>query len=287
MKPILKWAGGKARLAPSISEAFAEPCKGTYIEPFIGSGAVYLYRHANDEVGDAVLADINPKLIGVHVAIRDAVDDVLGELSRMPREGYEAHYYGIRDAFNEGPYTGPAHAARFIWLNRACFNGLYRENRKGFFNVPVGRYKRVSLPPPDAFRAVSAALQGVELVIADFREVVGRAGKGDQVYCDPPYVPLTATANFTGYAKGDFADDEQRALAYLARRAAVKGATVVLSNHDTPYVVDDLYKVDAGFEHVSRPRVSRAISRAGSSRKGVGEVIAAISPGTLVANSGS
>ena len=283
MKPILKWAGGKARLAPAISEAFTERCSGTYIEPFIGSAAVFLHRHVNEEVSNAVLADINPKLIAVHKAIRDDLDDVLEILRSMPREDYEPHYYGVREAFNAGPHSGPLHASRFIWLNRACFNGLYRENKKGSFNVPVGRYKKVSLPPPAAFRAVSAALQATELVVADFREVMKRAGNGDQVYCDPPYVPLTATANFTGYAKGAFADTEQRALAYLARRAAVKGATVVLSNHDTPYVVDDLYTTNDGFQHVARPRVTRAISRAASSRKGVGEVIAAISPGTLAA----
>ncbi|MFT6234219.1 MAG: DNA adenine methylase [Myxococcota bacterium] len=278
MKPILKWAGGKARLAPTISEAFRTKCKGTYYEPFIGSAAVYLHRKTAGEVSTAVLADINPKLVHVHCAIRDCLDDVLEELSKLPREGFEAHYYGVREQFNVGPYEGALHAARFIWLNRACFNGLYRENKKGFFNVPVGRYKKVSLPPVAAFRAVSEALQDAEIRVADFREIVALAGPNDQVYCDPPYVPLTATANFTGYAKGAFADAEQRALAYLARKAALSGALVVLSNHDTPYVVDDLYTKKAGFKHVARPRVARAISRAAAGRVKVGEVIASIGP---------
>jgi DNA adenine methylase len=278
VKPLLKWAGGKARLAPSISEAFGAPCRGTYYEPFVGSGAVYLHRKAAGEVGRAVLADVNPKLLHVHVAVQQEVEEVLDALDRLPREGYQDHYYAVRDAYNRGPFHGAVHAARFIWLNRAGFNGLYRENRRGEFNVPVGRYTQLSLPPPEAFRAVSAMLAEAELVVADFRAVMRRAGPGDQVYCDPPYVPLTETANFTGYCKEPFGDDEQRALALLARGAGARGATVVLSNHDTAFVCDELYACADGFRHVAKPRVARAISRAAASRAGVSEVIAAIGP---------
>lgn len=279
MKPILKWPGGKARLAPAISDAFASRCEGVYYEPFIGSAAVYLHRKAQGEVGASVLADINPKLVELHKAVRDRVDDVLSELKSMPRgEDYTEHYYEVREAFNAGPWEGPRHAARFIWLNRACFNGLYRENKKGFFNVPVGRYAKLSIPPAAAFRKVSKLLADAEIRVADFRELVAMAGPQDQVYCDPPYVPLNATANFTGYAKDGFGDPEQRALAYLARKAAERGADVVLSNHDTPYVVESLYTKEDGFRHVARPQVTRAISRSASSRGGVGEVIAAIGP---------
>jgi len=278
MKPLLKWAGGKARLAPSISEAFPGPCEGTYYEPFIGSAAVYLHRKAAGEVGDAVLADINPKLINVHVMVRDQLDDLLTELAALPRVDYRDAYYGLRNQFNAGPFTGPRHAALFIWLNRAGFNGLYRENRSGGFNVPVGRYTRVAIPPEPAFRDVSALLQGVDLRVANFSDLLSAAGAKDQVYCDPPYVPLSTTASFTSYAKDPFGEAEQWRLAWLAREAGARGATVVLSNHDTAFVTDKLYAPKDGFRHVSRPRVVRAISRASASRGKVSEVIAAIGP---------
>jgi DNA adenine methylase len=278
MRPILKWAGGKARLADQIAGALQEPCKGTYYEPFLGSGAVYLALKAGGRVGPSVLADANSKLVEVHVVVRDAVDDLLTELDRLPKEDWRERYYEIRDLYNEGPWVGAPHAARFVWLNRAGFNGLYRENRSGRFNVPVGRYTRLSFPDESRFRAVSAALTDTEIVCADFESVIDRARAGDQVYCDPPYVPLSSTARFTGYCKVPFGLPEQKRLATIAQKAALRGARVVLSNHDLPVVRNELYPTAQGFEHVAKPRVARAISRAARSRKRVAEVIAAIGP---------
>lgn len=278
MKPLLKWAGGKARLAPQICAAFTQPCRGTYIEPFVGAAAVGLYRLAHGEVSDVVLSDVNPKLIAVHAAVRDHVDLLLEALDRLPGEDWRERYYDVRTAFNEGPHDGPEHAARFIWLNRAGFNGLYRENRKGQFNVPVGRYKRLAIPDEAHFQRTAALLQGVRIETSDFRTVMARAGEGDQVYCDPPYVPLSATANFTGYSKSPFGLEEQRALATCAREAALRGSEVVLSNHDTVLVRDTIYPAEEGFRHVGSPMVKRAISRKASNRKPVAEVIAAIGP---------
>lgn len=278
MRPVLKWAGGKARLAPRICEAFAEPCRGTYYEPFCGSAAVLLYRRACGDVEDAVLSDVNPKLVAVHLAIRDHVEGVLNALDRLPADDWRERYYDVRDRFNNGPWDGPTHAARFIWLNRAGFNGLYRENRKGAFNVPVGRYSALRLPRAEHFRKVSELLQGVDIVCASFDEVLCMAGEGDHVYCDPPYVPLTATANFTAYQKQPFGAEAQEALAREARRAARSGARVVLSNHDLPLVREELYPPHEGFEHVSSPQVARSISRKSAGRKKVGEVIARIGP---------
>jgi DNA adenine methylase len=275
----MKWAGGKARLASRICEAFREPCRGTYYEPFAGAAAVFLYRRAQGRVGRTVLADLNSKLMEVHRALRDDVEGVLEELARLPGDDWRERYYDVREAYNEGPWSGKTHAARFIWLNRAGFNGLYRENRKGEFNVPVGRYNRLSFPDPRAFRAVSVLLQGVDLRIADFREILEEAGENDQVYCDPPYVPLTETACFTGYCSSPFGLAEQRALALYARKAAFRGARVVLSNHDLPVVRNELYPPESGFRHVAKPRVMRAISRDAATRsKRVSEVIAAIGP---------
>ncbi|MCB9682949.1 MAG: Dam family site-specific DNA-(adenine-N6)-methyltransferase [Alphaproteobacteria bacterium] len=278
-RPLLKWAGGKSRLAELIDSAFEVPCRGTYLEPFIGSAAVYLHRRAAGSVeGDAVLGDANPKLVAMHEAVRDVVDDVLAELATLPDVEYRDVYYEVRDAFNAGPHHGPRHAARFLWLNRAGFNGLYRENRAGAFNVPVGRYKAVSVPDEAAFRRVSDLLQGTEFVSGSFEEVLRRAGRHDQVYCDPPYVPLTQSAAFTAYCKSPFGLREQRELALEAQRAAFRGAQVVLSNHDLPLVRDVLYPTSAGFRVVARPEVSRAISRDVQGRKPILEVIASIGP---------
>lgn len=283
MKPLLKWAGGKSRLAPRLSEAFGGPCRGTYLEPFIGSGAVFLHRHAAGEVSEAVLGDANPKLVALHEAIRDDVDGVLEELSRFPTVDFRGVYYEVREAFNAGPHRGVRHAARFLWLNRAGFNGLYRENRRGGFNVPVGRYARVRIPDEAAFRAVSAAFAGVTFVAAGFETLLRRAGRGDQVYCDPPYVPLNATAAFTQYAAGGFDLDAQQALAQESQRAAFRGARVVLSNHDLPIVRHELYSTSDRFVIVDSLDVSRAISRSVESRKPIREVIARIGPFEQVA----
>lgn len=278
MKPILKWAGGKARLAPQIADAFDEPCEGVYYEPFLGSAAVYLYLRANGLVGRGVLSDANPKLVEVHKAVRDCVDDVLESIEALPSDDWKERYYDIRTAYNEGPWTGPAHAARFLWLNRAGFNGLYRENKSGKFNVPVGRYAKLSFPSEERFRGVSELLQDAEIVSGDFEEIVERAREGDHVYCDPPYVPLSQTACFVGYCKAPFGIKEQRALALRARKAAFRGARVVLSNHDLPVVRNELYPTSSGFQHVAKPRVARAISRKATARKAVTEVIAMIGP---------
>lgn len=274
-KPLLKWAGGKSRIAGDICDAFREPCSGTYFEPFVGSAAVFLDRRARHRIGKAVLSDVNAKLVETHRAVRDDVDGVIRALEAIGTTNWRERYYEVREAYNAGPWDGPEHAARFIWLNRAGFNGLYRENRHGSYNVPIGSYARLALPEPSQFWEISRLLQGVELVSGGFAAVLDRVRPGDQVYCDPPYVPLSATANFTAYSKDPFGPAQQLALAREAVRIGRLGATVVLSNHDTPYVRDELYPDGAGFR-VSRIEVSRAISRDGASRRPVGEVIATI-----------
>jgi DNA adenine methylase len=278
MKPLLKWAGGKARLAPQIAVALGGSCTGTYYEPFIGSAAVFLHLKSHGLVKRAVLSDANGKLIEAHRAVRDDVDGVLEAIAALPQEDWRERYYEVREAYNAGPWQGSEHAARFFWLNRACFNGLYRENRKGIYNVPIGSYKSLSFPSREAFVAVSQMLQGVELVQASFAEVMEQAGPDDQIYCDPPYVPLSETARFTGYCHSPFGFEQQKELATESRKAALRGAKVVLSNHDLPVVRHELYPKQNGFRYVATPRVARAISRSASSRVRVAEVIATIGP---------
>ncbi|MBA2320421.1 MAG: Dam family site-specific DNA-(adenine-N6)-methyltransferase [Deltaproteobacteria bacterium] len=278
MRPLLKWAGGKARLARQIDFAFVDGCAGVYYEPFVGSAAVYLYRRSQARIRDAVLSDVNGKLVALHCAVRDCADDVVDALADLPIADWRERYYEVREAFNGGPWVGPEHAARFIWLNRAGFNGLYRENRHGGFNVPLGKYARLTVPDRKHFREVSALLQGVEILTCGFREAIARAGEGDQIYCDPPYVPLSLTSNFTAYASAPFALREQHDLSCAAQAAADAGARVVLSNHDLPIVRDELYPITAGYRFFASPRVARAISNKGSSRGSVAEVIASIGP---------
>ena len=227
MRPLLKWAGGKSRLAEQIAGVFGGPCAGTYFEPFLGSASVFLYLKSHGLVERAVLADVNPKLIEVHLAVRDQVDNVLAAFADLPSDDWRERYYDVREAYNEGPWSGPEHAARFFWLNRAGFNGLYRENRRGLFNVPVGSYKRLNLPSRERFHAVSEQLKDAELITASFEDVMRRAGPEDHVYCDPPYVPLSATASFTGYSSSPFGLNEQRGLAKCAQDAGERGARVV------------------------------------------------------------
>jgi DNA adenine methylase len=280
MKPLLKWAGGKSRLASEICDAFGAPCTRTYFEPFVGSASVFLHRRAAGRIhGKAVLSDLNPKLVAFHVAVRDDVDGVILALERLPRgDDWRERYYEVREAFNRGPHEGADHAARFCWLNRAGFNGLYRENRRGMFNVPIGSYAKLQLPEPALFWRISGLLKDVEITTSGFGEVLSRASDGDQVYCDPPYVPLSATANFVGYASEPFGHTEQKKLADIAWECATRGARVVLSNHDLPIVRDELYTLSRGFEMVGAPQVNRAISRDAAHRGSVAEVIAAIGP---------
>jgi DNA adenine methylase len=281
MKPILKWAGGKARLADQIAAAFEGPCQGTYYEPFMGSGAVFFHLKGSGLVRKAVLSDANSKLIATHIALRDDVNEVLLALESLPRKDWKERYYEVREAYNQGPFCGALHAARFLWLNRAGYNGLYRENRRGLFNVPIGRYASLRLPEPAHFYQISRLLQDTDLISASFEDILGKATEGDHIYCDPPYVPLSNTACFTGYCSLPFGMNEQELLAGKAQSAARAGATVVLSNHDLPVVCEELYAESKGFEHVARPQVARAISR--GTRGSVAEVIAAIRPTTRLA----
>ena len=276
-RPILKWAGGKARLAEAIDRAFGEECNGTYLEPFVGAAAVYLYRRRHWRIGRSVLSDVNEKLVETHRAVRDDVEDVLDVLGGMPVDDWRDHFYDIRVAFNTERPAGVVHAARFIWLNRCCFNGLYRVNGVGAFNSPPGT--ELVLPAPDRFRDVSAAMQGVFLRAADYRAVMASAGDGDQVYCDPPYVPRSATSNFVGYSSGGFSQADHVALGQAAFDASRRGATVLISNAWVPGVTDELYPEVDGFEVVLRRGVRRSISASAAGRGKAEEVLVRIGLG--------
>ena len=281
VRPFLKWPGGKARLAPEIDRALGPWMGGRhYIEPFCGALAVYLHRLGQGRLGKAraVLSDANPNLMALMTTVRDDVHSLCEALDALPRgEGWEDSYYDMREKFNAEVRQGvtavgtSAHAAKMVWLNKCCFNGLWRENKRGLMNSPIGRYARPSIPSAASLRQAGVALRDTILRTGDFEQSMELAGDGDQVYCDPPYVPLSVTSSFTSYTAGGFSWKDQQRLANAARAAVDRGARVVLSNHDLG-VVRELYG-DLGFSFGS-VETRRSISCKGSGRsKRVSELV--------------
>jgi DNA adenine methylase len=276
VRPFLKWAGGKTRVVPHIRRVLASVAGDRLVEPFVGSGAVFLNLPRFRRL---LLADANADLVCLYRHVLERSDDLIAEGRTLfvPTNNERAAYFALRDEFNASPAFGLRRAALFVYLNRHCFNGLCRYNSKGGFNVPFGRYAMVGFPEEEIrrFHARLASAEEVRIEHADFRQVMrDELRPGDVVYADPPYVPLSATASFTAYAEGGFGHAEQVALAEAAREAAGRGNPVLLSNHDTP-VVRDLY---AGARVESFP-VRRSISRDGGTRSDVAEVLALMRPG--------
>ena len=257
-RPFLKWAGGKRQLLPQLRRFFPKHF-GAYFEPFLGSGAVFFDLAATGRLGDqrVRLTDVSRDLLGTYSAVArkpeaviSALDDHEREHSRAPSE----HFYRVRDErFNpqRTPLFGrdgsideyPTElAAMFIYLNRTAFNGLFRLNSRGEFNVPVGRYARPRICDAENLRAVSAVLrrQRVELACDSFEHILHHARAGDLAYFDPPYAPLSVTANFTGYTADGFGDRHQRQLQQIAIELATRGCHVIVSNSTAP-IVRELY----------------------------------------------
>ena len=236
-KPFLKWAGGKTALLPELLKAAPEQIE-TYYEPFVGGGALFFALQAEGRFERAVLSDSNRELINAYIQVRDNVDGLIGALSLHQRKYRDAedraeYYYTIRAKKLTCSLGG---AANLIFLNKTCYNGLYRVNSKGRFNVPHGRYANPTICDEGNLRAVSEALQGVELQVADFADAPSSAGDGDFVYFDPPYVPLSETAYFTSYTAKEFGMDEQERLANTAALLVNQGSCVALSNSGHPDV---------------------------------------------------
>ncbi len=230
--PFIKWVGGKRQLLESYSTLFPTDFN-RYFEPFVGGGAVFFHLQPED----ARLTDINPRLIDCYKAIRDNLPELI-ELLEMHRSKHEkTYYYRMRTRLNAPRgMSGVQRAAAFIYLNKTCFNGLYRVNKRGEFNVPMGSYKNPSVYDVGRLTASSRALQGVELGVGSYSKVLDHAEEGDFVYLDPPYVPLSATANFTSYDKSGFDLTMQIDLAQTFATLARRGCYVMLSNSDCEFV---------------------------------------------------
>jgi DNA adenine methylase len=229
-RPFLKWAGGKSQLLKQYGPYFPEregiQC---YFEPFLGSGAVFFHLQPRK----AVLADINEKLVETYQVVQQDVESLIDILGQYRNE--EEEFYRVR-AQNPVELDMIERAARLIYLNKTCYNGLYRENKKGEFNVPFGRYKNPAICNPLRLRTASKALDEVHLKNSDYDEVVDSATPGDFVYFDPPYVPLSATSNFTSYNRHGFGMDDQKCLADTFDRLTSERCAVMLSNSNTPQV---------------------------------------------------
>jgi len=264
MKPFLKWAGGKLRLVERIKAVL--PAGARLIEPFVGSGALFL----NTNYDAYLLTDANADLINLYQQLQQGGQDFIRYCATFftPETNQEAAFYALRQQFNQ---TADAleKAALFVYLNKHCYNGLCRYNARGAFNVPFGRYKQPYFPATEMAYFHQKA-QRANFQVQDFVVTMDAAKMGDVLYCDPPYAPLSATANFTSYNAGAFGEGEQQKLAAMADTLRRRGITVVISNHDTPFT-RTLYATADDHAYFG---VQRHISCDGANRAKAAEVLA-------------
>lgn len=270
MPTFIKWAGGKSQLLEQFAPLFPEKIDN-YIEPFLGSGAVFFENKRRFNPKRILLSDINEELINTFRVVRDNVDELIALLKQHKEEHNPDYYYDVR-SWNVIKLNEIQKAARTIYLNKTCFNGLYRVNSKGLFNVPIGSYKNPAILQEDILREASILLQGVKLKAISFEKIVDIATNDSFIYFDPPYFPLSKTSSFTTYTKGDFLEDEQRKLAEIFRRLDRKGCKLMLSNSDTP-LIHELYSEyeDKGLLKIVRAK--RMISCVGTGRGAINEVV--------------
>jgi DNA adenine methylase len=231
--PIIKWAGGKSSLLAQFKPFFPSTYN-RYLEPFIGGGAVFFYL----QPPQSYLLDLNPHLIELYQVVQNSVDQLIDALSQHWYD--KEHFYRVR-AQDTALMTPVERAARFIFLNKTCYNGLYRENNKGAFNVPFGKHINPAICDENALRAANIRLQSARFEVADFECILDVAENGDLVYFDPPYVPLSTTSSFTTYTKNGFTVEDQRRLADTYRKLDERGCLLLLSNSNAPLVYE-LYK---------------------------------------------
>jgi DNA adenine methylase len=264
--PFLKWAGGKTQLLKQF-EAFYPESFGGYVEPFLGSGAVFFHVRFLFDPKRILLADQNEELINCYQVVRDEVDGLIKLLRSHRVRHSRKHYYAVR---SQGPseLSPVERAARLIYLNKTCYNGLYRVNSGGGFNVPMGSYQNPGIFDEGGLRRASRCLADVRLKTSDFRHCQKFAEPGDFVYIDPPYYPISVTSSFTAYGAKAFDEADQRSLAEVFSELDKKGCLVMLSNSDSPFV-RSLYRA----YQLNLVRARRSINSVGSKRGGVSEVV--------------
>lgn len=228
-KPVVKWAGGKTQLIPQFEPLFPREEYSLYIEPFVGGGAVFFHLLPPR----AILIDNNEELINFYRVVRDHLEELLEDLKK--HKNTPEYYYLIRD-LEPGHLSLVERASRFLYLNKTGYNGLWRVNRRGKHNVPFGKYKNPKIVDEDNLRLVSKVLQGAKLICDDFKLVLEVARRDAFIYLDPPYHPLSSTANFTSYTPSAFGPEEQQRLAGVFRELDKRGCLLMLSNSDTPFI---------------------------------------------------
>ena len=278
VSPPLKWAGGKAQLLPQMRPYFPKHF-AAYHEPFLGGGAVFFYL-APTRGCPSYLSDLNEELINFYKVLKDQTKELLALLRELHERYYacsseekKALFYTWRNADRSPDFAlwSPVkRAARFFFLNKTAFNGLYRTNKKGYFNVPWGRYKRPPIHQPARLEQAASVLRlfARTLEVSSFEIVLDRAESGDFVYLDPPYAPLSPTASFTSYTKEKFGPEEQKRLAALCRELDRHNVMFLLSNSDLPWV----RKLYTGF-HIVTVQARRNINSKGDRRGPVSEIL--------------
>jgi DNA adenine methylase len=274
-RPFLKWAGGKAQLLPALLGR-APRSIDTYYEPFLGGAALFFALSADPELAPrrAVLNDQNHELVTMYAVVRDQLDELIAELEPLTiryaaadAEARSEIYYAVRE---QQPGTSLEIAARLLFLNKTCFNGLYRVNQRGLFNVPHGKYKNPTILDRTVLGAASLALQDTELLSGDFKAACEGAGPGDFVYCDPPFHPLSDTANFTSYTTGSFGREDQLRLKWCMDDLRDRGVPVMHSNSPHEWIVG-VY--EGSHYRVERTPARRSINSKGDGRGTVDELI--------------
>lgn len=290
MKPFLKWAGGKTQLLTQLEHFFPQELNnGTikrYVEPFIGGGAVFFHIARHYQVEEFYIADINPELAIAYRTIQEDVESLIHNLFQIERkfkllneEERKVYYYKIRSQFNSTishwdsqvyHQAWSERTAQTIFLNRTCFNGLFRVNSKGEFNVPMGRYKNPTICDEDNLRAIAKILKRTKIDCGDFTQCEALVDHSTFVYFDPPYRPLSKTANFTSYSKNSFEDKEQLRLRDFFTLLHQKGAKLMLSNS---YVQDDFLPREYQDYQIERVKASRSINSKGGKRGKIDELL--------------
>lgn len=241
ISPILKWVGGKRQLLAEIMPLINKNCS-TYVEPFVGGGAVFFELQPKK----AIINDYNNELINVYLTVRDSVNELITELERHNKNNSKDYFYELRAVDRTSEYEKMSNvqkAARVIYLNKTCYNGLYRVNAAGQFNSPYGKYKNPNIVNATTIRAMSKYLQKSQIDIrqGDYREVLKGLRKGAFVYLDPPYMPISSSSSFTGYTENGFSYEQQAALKKECDKLSSKGISFLQSNSDCPEI-RELYK---------------------------------------------
>ena len=263
-RSFLKWAGGKYNSLDKLLSLL--PAGRRFVEPFLGSGTVFI----NTSYESYLLAETNPDLINLFTALRSGGSNFVAYCKTffIQENNNKAAYYSLRERFNNTKDLTEK-SALFLYLNRHCYNGLCRYNQDGFYNVPFGSTKPKVYFPAERMQYFHNKLQNTELLCADFRKTFALAKKGDVIYCDPPYMPVSDTSDFTQYSGKAFTKEDQQDLALLAYEASSKGIMVLISNSDSDFV-KDFYKDSKIFTFA----VPRAINCKTESRQAVKEILA-------------